>query len=80
MGYRDTDSCLKKVGPDEPIFVLRAKDKFMPVVMRMWATLVEDEYKKLGKTMTPKVKEAQVFALEVEDWQKKNQDKVGVPS
>ena len=37
MGYRDTDSCLQKVGPDEPIFVLRAQDELAASLVRLWA-------------------------------------------
>jgi hypothetical protein len=31
----------EKIGKDEPVFLLRAQDKFAPVVVRMWAELVE---------------------------------------
>lgn len=29
-----------KIGADEPVFLLRASDRFAPAVVRMWAELV----------------------------------------
>lgn len=37
----NSDSCLSKAGDDEPIFVLRAQDKFAPALVELWAILVE---------------------------------------
>lgn len=42
MGKRNTDgtwedSCLAKVKPEEPIFVLRAQDFIAPKLVRAWA-------------------------------------------
>lgn len=37
MGTRDSDTCLQKVGPDEPIFVLRAQDSLAANIVRAWA-------------------------------------------
>ena len=34
-----TDDCLAKVKPDEPIFVLRAQDKFSSTLVRLWVSL-----------------------------------------
>jgi hypothetical protein len=39
MGYKGNDPCLEKVGPDEPIFVLRAQDLLAPQRVRYWAEL-----------------------------------------
>jgi hypothetical protein len=39
MGYKQTDTCLAKVADDEPIFVLRAKDKLAPVLVALWCEL-----------------------------------------
>jgi len=36
---KSSDSCLSKVGKNEPIFVLRAQDKLAPIVVEQWATL-----------------------------------------
>jgi len=33
------DSCLEKVKPGEPIFVLRAQDRLAPIVVRLWADI-----------------------------------------
>ncbi len=32
-------SCLNKAAPDEPIFVLRAKDKLAPQTLRHWVAI-----------------------------------------
>lgn len=37
MATRDTDQCLQKVAPDEPIFVLRAQDALAAELVREWA-------------------------------------------
>jgi hypothetical protein len=42
MGYTASGSCLAKVGPDEPIFVLRAQDQLAPGIVREWATRAID--------------------------------------
>ena len=76
MGLKATDSCLAKVKDDEPIFVLRAQDAYAPILVRFWANLVASQYRKEGRTMTPKVKEAEVLALQMEDWQRANAAKV----
>lgn len=61
MGYKNNDRCLDKVEDDEPIFVLRSKDKLSPVMVRHWADLVE----KLGSA-PDKVHEARDLALRME--------------
>jgi hypothetical protein len=43
------DSCLLKVKPEEPIFVLRAQDSSAPALVREWArrnrpTISDDKY------------------------------------
>lgn len=60
---RDSE-CLKKVGEDEPIFVLRAQDRFAPIVVREWARLVENER---GRGY-PKAVEARLLADKMEAW------------
>lgn len=54
----------------EPVFVLRGSDVLAPVLVRFWADLVESHYRRTGLTMTPRVGEARVLALQMEDWQK----------
>lgn len=58
-----------KIGKDEPVFLLRAQDKFAPVVVRFWAELVEaagNEY------MAAKAFE---HACDMDDWQQVNGSK-----
>lgn len=70
---------LKKVPADEPVFILRAQDKFMPRILREWATSVEigtiQSHERVG-VITPKVREARDLATQVEEWQKINGCKV----
>lgn len=39
MGFKNDDRCLDKVADDEPIFVLRAQDKFAPALVRLWVEM-----------------------------------------
>lgn len=83
--------CYDKAGEDEPLFVLRATDKFGPQVIRYWAALVVqgcepdvEEPLKRGKFPTPekvaqKVLGAHQCAETMEDWQERHPDKVKVP-
>ncbi len=60
-------SCYDKAAPDEPIFVLRAKDVLAPSVVRDWA------YKALlAGTPLAKVKEALECSMAMGDWAFKN--------
>ncbi len=68
MGYRNLDGtwhdrCLEKVKPNEPIFVLRAQDKYAPALLRLWADLADS-------TGCPahKVQEVRNTADEMETW------------
>ena len=76
MGFKATDECLKKIADDEPLFVLRAQDVTAPVLVRFWATIVQAQYKKEGRTIPAKVKEAEVLALQMEEWQKAHTAKI----
>lgn len=40
MATKLTCECLKKVGDDEPIFILRAQDVLAPRAVRHWADLL----------------------------------------
>ena len=68
MGTKHTDSCLQKAGNDEPIFVLRSKDKFAPLIVEFWANLVEAA----NGGEIPKSVEAFELANKMRDWQKIN--------
>lgn len=46
MGYRNEDgtwhdTCLEKVHPNEPIFVLRAQDLLAPDIVEQWANMAQ---------------------------------------
>lgn len=43
--------CYNKLKPDEPYFVLRAKDPVAPMIVEMWAAVVE----RLGATGDPTI-------------------------
>jgi hypothetical protein len=67
VAFKHNCSCLEKAAPDEPIFVLRAKDKLAPVVVKIWSLL--------GATWGvpyEKTSEARDCAQAMEDWQKRN--------
>lgn len=63
MATRDTCETLKKVAPDEPIFVLRGQDRCAPGIVRMWA----DSARALG-ARNEKVDEALRCADAMEAW------------
>lgn len=55
-------SCLNKAAPDEPVFVLRAKDPFAAQAVRLWAAMAE------GTHEPDKVHEALKLAETMEEW------------
>lgn len=57
--------CLGKAAYGEPVFILRAQDKFAPLLVEFWALLVFNEGVKGGKAIT-----AGVVAKEMKDWQR----------
>lgn len=63
--------CYAKAGPDEPIFVLRAKDPLAPALVRLWAHVrrVYDSAK--GEHDASKYSEAMSCALQMETWRDK---------
>ena len=71
MAFKNNCSCFEKAEPDEPIFVLRAKDKLAPVIVKIWAILA-------GTWGTPdeKTSEARECAEAMEWWQKENGAKI----
>jgi len=56
-----------KVGQDEPVFLLRAKDALAPKTLRYWA----DELERAGGDAVA-VKTARKQAQLMEEWQSKN--------
>jgi hypothetical protein len=63
MGYKDTDTCLTKVKPGEPIFVLRGQDMLAPDLVRLWA-----DYAARHGCDPAKVAEAYACATAMEHW------------
>jgi len=72
MAFKNDDPCLAKVGDTEPIFVVRAQDRFAPSLVRLWADLVEAHYAgNRGKTpyaVHEKVASARTLAMRMERW------------
>lgn len=59
--------CLAKVDPNEPIFVLRAKDRLAPVLVRLWAQLAL-----LCGCKLKKCSEAVDCARDMDDWARRH--------
>lgn len=58
-----------KIGKDEPVFLLRAKDKFAPTTVKMWAAQV----RAAGDDRLADYIDS--WALKMEFWQKTNECK-----
>lgn len=68
------EGCLGKAAPDEPVFVLRAQDRFAPMLVELWANMLT-----LAATeawQDTKAEEARKLAAEMRAWAKVNGDKV----
>lgn len=63
---RHPTSCLNKAAPDEPVFVLRAKDPLAAQTVRHWATMAQGEHE------DHKREEAVKLADEMDQWRAKN--------
>jgi len=61
-------SCLNRAAFDEPLFVLRAKDRISPIVIRMWAKIAD----RCNFHEPWKIKEALAIAAQMEQWRKEN--------
>ncbi len=61
------DGTITRVADDEPVFVLRAKDRLAPDVVRTWAVRAE----RAGVNRT-KVDEALSLAVAMKRWQMRN--------
>lgn len=59
-------SCLNKAAPDEPIFVLRAKDPLAAITIQHWITMAT------GIHESPKLDEAHELSMKMLDWRKQN--------
>lgn len=73
--------CLGKAADDEPVFILRAKDRFAPELVENWAALVERAISgTLSGTVahngsSVKIKEARALAHTMRAWQALNTSK-----
>lgn len=63
------NDCYTKAEPDEPMFVLLARDPLAPELVRLWA----DRRWRADGERTPKVEEAYTCANDMRDWRKANQ-------
>ena len=71
MGLKGTDEVLAKIGDDEPIFILRAKDMLAPMTIDYWALHLAG----LGGD-TEKIEEAKALAHDMRVWQQNNGSKI----
>jgi hypothetical protein len=62
----DPESTLNKVADDEPIFVLRASDKFAALLVCMWGELA-----KMHGCPADKLMSARLVLTEMRDWKRK---------
>lgn len=69
-----------KLMSGEPVFQVRAQDKFMPDVLEFWAAKVEAEVANTissdAEKSKVKAKEARALAHEVRAWQVRNFTKI----
>lgn len=66
--------CYDKAAEDEPLFVVRAQQRFAPEYVELWANQAE-----VMGASTEKVASARQVAEDMRAWQKANQDKVKIP-
>ena len=59
--------CYANADPDEPMFVLLARDRYAPALVRQWAAKRE-----MGGEATAKVAEARQCADAMEQWRQDN--------
>ena len=64
--YNRIQDPANKIGEDEPVFLLRAKDEFAPIVIKLWADLVA------ASGDTDLANKVTMFAGEMEKWQMEN--------
>lgn len=75
MNKNEAAEYLKTIGPDEPVFVLRAQDRFSPYAIRRWADMVEAGSQP-DTTSREKALRARFLAKDIEEWQARNKSKV----
>ena len=67
--------CYEKAEPDEPMFVILARDPVAPLVVRHWALL--RELRGLNKTEDKQVLEAQICAANMATWRREHRGAEG---
>lgn len=70
----DPGSCLNKAAPDEPVFVLRAKDPRAAQAVRLWAAM------SAGRHEDSKINEALALADQMDEWRDKFVSREPVPT
>jgi hypothetical protein len=65
-------SCMNKAAPDEPVFVLRAKDPFAAQAVRLWAAMAQ------GHHEDDKLCEAADLADHMDRWRNSQPPKIAV--
>lgn len=76
---KHTNVCLRNAKDDEPIFVLRAQDELAPMVVRIWANILELQAKrdhKDRKQVEAKIDDALDLATDMELWAGKHGSKL----
>ncbi len=72
--------CFHNAREDEPIFVLRAKDKFAPELIEAWASKVDAAVHRIASSEADKSREkakyARALAHQMRAWQEINTSKV----
>ena len=70
-------SCLSKAADDEPVFILRAKDKLAPEVVEGWAKQLEFHYgPAASEQVKQKIAAARALAFQMRAWQAFNGSKL----
>ena len=70
--------CYAKAEPNEPLFVLLARDEMAPVLVRAWAGMQQAKlglnpdlaFSKEGRRLREKIDEALACVRMMEDWQR----------
>lgn len=69
MATKKNSKCIENAKDDEPIFTLRAQDRYAPSIVRMWVQMT-------GLAGTAKGEEALLVASQMEKWADQNGSKV----
>ncbi len=71
--------CLGKARDDEPVFILRAQDRFAPQLVEEWARLVDDNVRfavsEAADNSKRKASRARALAHQMRAWQELNKSK-----